>query len=602
MARRDFIEDWRGRYKYVEVSRNDGSLRRRFAYREEEYEADEYFAYLQSLDNQVSLLDAQQKTAMSQAALLEEMRRKNNLEQNRYEQAGRLPQYPMRPPFPPQPKIDPAYLEWQQFQKEKQMRDPEFLAWKLKKQQKEAQERAQRNWEATWNSLDNEQRLNKALQSVKIGTRFTSEETSPYTFDNVTIGLTTIYDLFYKYPYTVQRGTSPEKCCLSFSIPCPDSSIITATDIDQDGIIDHVNVIVVNPDVLNLFPELRKHGLDCTMTPERIDAFAKSFGWLQDGIRNWFSGQICSFCIYTDPRNSVRSFWFNLSKPMCWIHQSGAEGKIKGYRSIPPDDTLSCRLRNEEEEKKVEEELRKADAEREKNERMALENLILSGADLPVDTLLKAVERTQNREVLNRLAENPSVQVRRSVARKPMQLDEDTLDRLSHEKDINLLKSLASRADISPSIIHRLAGVESSGVRKALAKNPLTPPDVLSEIQKSGSAEVQKALLTNNNTTAETACKARKYLDKKKAAHSGGCFIATACYGDYDAPEVRILRQWRDDILLESFPGRLFIQIYYIVSPPMARILKRTGKLREYIRRNLLQPIVAKVSSRYGFQ
>jgi ribosomal protein L7/L12 len=42
-----------------------------------------------------------------------------------------------------------------------------------------------------------------------------------------------------------------------------------------------------------------------------------------------------------------------------------------------------------------------------------------------------------------------------------------------------------------------------------------------------------------------------------------GCFIATACYGDYNAPEVKLLRHYRDEVLQQSVPGRAFIK--YII-------------------------------------
>ena len=45
---------------------------------------------------------------------------------------------------------------------------------------------------------------------------------------------------------------------------------------------------------------------------------------------------------------------------------------------------------------------------------------------------------------------------------------------------------------------------------------------------------------------------------KKKA-----CFIATAVYGDINAPQVHTLRQFRDNVLLRSRFGTKAVQLYY---------------------------------------
>lgn len=50
-----------------------------------------------------------------------------------------------------------------------------------------------------------------------------------------------------------------------------------------------------------------------------------------------------------------------------------------------------------------------------------------------------------------------------------------------------------------------------------------------------------------------------------------GCYIATAVYGSYDCPEVWVLRRYRDCFLENSVLGRLFIRIYYAVSPALVR-------------------------------
>jgi cold shock CspA family protein len=64
----------------------------------------------------------------------------------------------------------------------------------------------------------------------------------------------------------------------------------------------------------------------------------------------------------------------------------------------------------------------------------------------------------------------------------------------------------------------------------------------------------------------------------------GGCFIASAVYGDYYAPEVIALRRFRDETLEPSVFGRAFIALYYRVSPPIAAILTRRPMLSALVR------------------
>jgi hypothetical protein len=62
----------------------------------------------------------------------------------------------------------------------------------------------------------------------------------------------------------------------------------------------------------------------------------------------------------------------------------------------------------------------------------------------------------------------------------------------------------------------------------------------------------------------------------------GRCFIATAVYGSYDAPEVLILRRFRDIYLDTKYLGRLFIKAYYRLSPPIANWIKNKNRLKRY--------------------
>ncbi|NLH47050.1 MAG: fibronectin type III domain-containing protein [Myxococcales bacterium] len=53
----------------------------------------------------------------------------------------------------------------------------------------------------------------------------------------------------------------------------------------------------------------------------------------------------------------------------------------------------------------------------------------------------------------------------------------------------------------------------------------------------------------------------------------GGCFVATAAWGDYNHPMVKQLRSFRDRILQRTPAGRAFVHLYYAVSPPLAHWL-----------------------------
>lgn len=54
----------------------------------------------------------------------------------------------------------------------------------------------------------------------------------------------------------------------------------------------------------------------------------------------------------------------------------------------------------------------------------------------------------------------------------------------------------------------------------------------------------------------------------------GGCFIATAAYGNADAPYVLLLRKFRDRYLLTSVVGRKAVEAYYRISPPIADLVR----------------------------
>ncbi|MDR1948185.1 MAG: hypothetical protein LBQ38_02225 [Spirochaetaceae bacterium] len=69
---------------------------------------------------------------------------------------------------------------------------------------------------------------------------------------------------------------------------------------------------------------------------------------------------------------------------------------------------------------------------------------------------------------------------------------------------------------------------------------------------------------------------ATKVLEKMNTTPEGqklssGCYVATAVYGSYDCPQVRVLRCYRDYRLGKSVFGRAFIRVYYCLSPTVVK-------------------------------
>lgn len=62
----------------------------------------------------------------------------------------------------------------------------------------------------------------------------------------------------------------------------------------------------------------------------------------------------------------------------------------------------------------------------------------------------------------------------------------------------------------------------------------------------------------------------------RTAKQKEGCYIATCVYGSYDCPEVWTLRRYRDEILRKNPLGRLFVKIYYAISPKMVKLFGKT--------------------------
>lgn len=64
-------------------------------------------------------------------------------------------------------------------------------------------------------------------------------------------------------------------------------------------------------------------------------------------------------------------------------------------------------------------------------------------------------------------------------------------------------------------------------------------------------------------------------VSSKQQEKQGFCFVATACFGDYDHPTVQLLREFRDNELTAAPFGEKAIELYYRFGPALAWFVHR---------------------------
>jgi hypothetical protein len=83
----------------------------------------------------------------------------------------------------------------------------------------------------------------------------------------------------------------------------------------------------------------------------------------------------------------------------------------------------------------------------------------------------------------------------------------------------------------------------------------------------------------------------RRISEQSTKPKASPCFIATAAYGSADAPDVKILRAFRDQSLASHRIGRQFIRAYERLSPHLAAVIANRPALRSMVRKFLICPL-----------
>ena len=78
----------------------------------------------------------------------------------------------------------------------------------------------------------------------------------------------------------------------------------------------------------------------------------------------------------------------------------------------------------------------------------------------------------------------------------------------------------------------------------------------------------------------------------KRIRRRKNCYVATAVYGSYECPQVWILRRFRDYTLTKTWYGRIFIKVYYAISPTIVKWFGSTNWFNNICRHTLDKMII----------
>ena len=126
----------------------------------------------------------------------------------------------------------------------------------------------------------------------------------------------------------------------------------------------------------------------------------------------------------------------------------------------------------------------------------------------------------------------------------------------------------------------------------SLYKTGISAPEqtVYFTVKSSGSdydRSVKERNVEKANRVRELEPNYKTKYELPESEKKGGCYVATCVYGSYDCPQVWTLRRYRDETLGATWYGRLFIRIYYAVSPVLVKLFGKTSWFQKFWRGRL---------------
>ncbi len=104
---------------------------------------------------------------------------------------------------------------------------------------------------------------------------------------------------------------------------------------------------------------------------------------------------------------------------------------------------------------------------------------------------------------------------------------------------------------------------------------------------------------TNYNNTSNNSYNSYNSNKYTTSPKKSGCYIATCVYGSYDCKEVWRLRRYRDYYLDNHWFGRIFIKLYYSISPTLVKLFGNKKWFKKISKKLLDKKIVKLIKKGY---
>lgn len=222
----------------------------------------------------------------------------------------------------------------------------------------------------------------------------------------------------------------------------------------------------------------------------------------------------------------------------------------------------------------------------------------------PQINLRTIIEKTNNSKYANELYRNIDAGIFEKGTFKPVILIEindnshNRPDRIERDKKV---KMICEEAGIPLVVFWTKFGINNDYIKQRVleaieqSKNPVRVAHSLNsntknDYQSKNQSEYKLPDKPDKNNTVQN----------NNSNSKSGCYIATCVYGSYDCPEVWTLRRYRDKKLANTYFGRMFIRIYYAISPKLVKFFGNTKWFKRFWK-NKLDHTVKKLQDK-GFE